>query len=62
MNCNPTVCPDCPYPPNFQITALPHKESSIQKYEIECRSCNDIWIEVEVESTSQIDDDYFLDK
>lgn len=49
MVCQPTSCPDCKYPPNFIITALPLEdyEDGIQRYDVRCRDCNDFWVEIE---------------
>jgi hypothetical protein len=45
MPCNPTICPDCSYPPNFQISELPKNSAGNVRYEIDCRDCGDVWIE-----------------
>ena len=55
MACNPTLCPDCSYPPNFSLSNLIKREGEPQKYEIECRDCGDIWIEIDDEDPNDIE-------
>lgn len=50
MACNPTLCPDCPYPPNFSISELLKNADNIMRYEIECRECGDVWVELDDEA------------
>ena len=50
MPCNPLVCPDCSYPPNFSILQLPITSEALIKYEIECRDCGDVWVELDDEA------------
>ena len=57
MPCNPMVCPDCSYPPNFSILQLPVNSEGVIRYEIECRDCGDVWVELDDE-TSDLDDFY----
>ncbi len=47
MACNPITCPDCKYPPNLLINELLKDENGLQKYEVNCRDCGDVWVEVD---------------
>jgi formate dehydrogenase maturation protein FdhE len=49
MACNPMICPDCSYPPNFSIVELPRDSNGLLRYEIDCRDCGDVWVEVDDE-------------
>lgn len=50
MPCNPMVCPDCSYPPNFSILQLPVNSEGLIRYEVECRDCGDVWVELDDEA------------
>lgn len=54
MAFKPTPCPDCPYPCNFILTALPKKDYSDhrQRYDVRCRECKDFWIEIDEEENN----------
>lgn len=56
MPVDPTVCPDCSYPPSFQFTRLPKTDDGKNRVEVHCRACNDIWVEID-SSQSEDDDD-----
>ena len=51
MPFNPTLCPDCSYPPNFSYVRLPGKENGFNKIEVSCRDCDDIWVEIDVDDS-----------
>lgn len=40
----PTVCPDCSFPPNFVVTEKPSKSHG-NFFQIKCRDCGDCWEE-----------------
>lgn len=49
MGFEPTICPDCSYPPKFIMTALPKEdyEDDRQRYDVRCRDCGDFWVEID---------------
>lgn len=51
MGYEPTLCPDCSYPPNLIVTALSKDdfEDGRQRYDVRCRECGDYWIEIDEE-------------
>jgi hypothetical protein len=53
MGFNPTLCPDCNYPPKFILTALPKEdyEDNKQRYSVRCGDCDDFWVEIDEEES-----------
>ncbi len=56
MGFEPTSCPDCKYPPNFILNALPKEdyEDNKQRYDVRCRDCGDYWVEIDEESNQTL--------
>lgn len=53
-NLNIEPCPDCPYPMDVLITALPRKNSdTCSRYGISCRECGEEWIELVEDGVSE---------
>ncbi len=47
MGCNPTSCPDCPYPYNLIVTELTRNNEGFMRYEVDCRECGEVWVELD---------------
>lgn len=48
-------CPDCPYPMDVLVTALPRKQKeTCTTYGIVCRECAEEWIELVEDGPSEI--------
>lgn len=54
MGLEPTLCPDCNYPPRFIVTALSKEdfEDGKQRYDVRCRDCGDFWVEIDEEKNN----------
>lgn len=39
-------CSDCSIPPRFVINPLPPTSDGKPRYDVECRNCEDRWIEI----------------
>jgi uncharacterized Zn finger protein len=52
MGCYPASCPDCPYPPNLMVTELTKNSEGIMRYEVDCRECGEVWVELDETATN----------
>jgi len=55
MEFEPTICPDCNYPPNFITLQLPER-NGCPYFSVKCRDCGDIWEEPAEIFSKNIDD------